>query len=324
MSRLNKTEDIIKLAMLFQNSYCGICIDDIAEKFEVTRRTAERMKSLLFDLFPDKIEEVVRHDDRKKRWRFAKGTMNALISFDADDFANLEYLKNLSNDENRTEKIEDLIEKVKALTPQKNIITLNNDIDAILESEGYAVRQYSKPNINPKFLDDLRIAMMSLKKIKIEYKKNNNIYEFTINPYGIIISNRYFIVGYNEEMESLRIYRLDRVKSLKILDEYFEKDENFNLKDYCNRSFGVYQGKLQKVELEFDTMAAEDVLNYHFHPTQKIKKLPNGNINVKFVASGEYAICQELFKWGDLVKIKAPLEIKEYYKNYLTNTLKNL
>ena len=65
MSRLNKTEDIIKLAMLFQNSYCGICIDDIAEQFEVTRRTAERMKSLLFDLFPNKIEEVIRHDDRK-------------------------------------------------------------------------------------------------------------------------------------------------------------------------------------------------------------------------------------------------------------------
>lgn len=324
MSRLNKTEDIIKLAMLFQNSYCGICIDDIAEQFEVTRRTAERMKSLLFDLFPNKIEEVIRHDDRKKRWRFSKGTMNALISFDADDFANLEYLKNLSNDKNRTEKINELIEKVKALTPQKNMISLNNNIDTILESEGYAVRQYVNPNINPTFWDQLRIAMMSFKKIKIMYKKNDKNYEFIINPYGVIIAERYFIVAYNEELDSLRIYRMDRVKSLKILDEYFEKDEEFNLKDYCNRSFGVYQGKLQKVELEFDVSAAEDVLNYHFHPTQKIKKLPNGNISVKFIASGEYAICQELFKWGDLVKIKAPVKLKNYYKNYLINTLKNL
>ena len=95
MSRLNKTEDIIKLAMLFQNSYCGLCIDDIKDTFECSRRSAERMKSVLFDLFTDKIEEVP-SNDKKKRWRFIKGTMNTLISFTADDFANLEYLKGLS------------------------------------------------------------------------------------------------------------------------------------------------------------------------------------------------------------------------------------
>ena len=58
MSRLNKTEEIIELAIMFQNSYCGLCIDDIQEHFECSRRSAERMKSLLFDIFSDKIEEV--------------------------------------------------------------------------------------------------------------------------------------------------------------------------------------------------------------------------------------------------------------------------
>mgnify|MGYP003325498539 CR=1 FL=1 len=56
-SRLRKTEEIIELAMMFQNSYCGLCIDDIQEHFECSRRSAERMKALLFDLFPEKIEE---------------------------------------------------------------------------------------------------------------------------------------------------------------------------------------------------------------------------------------------------------------------------
>ena len=100
MSRLNKTEQIIELAMTFQNSFCGLCIDDIQNHFECSRRSAERMKALLFDLFPEKVEEVPTFD-KKKRWRFVKGTMNALISFSANDFANLEYLKGLSNDENK-------------------------------------------------------------------------------------------------------------------------------------------------------------------------------------------------------------------------------
>ena len=92
MSRLNKTEEIIELAMMFQNSYCGLCIDDIKEHFECSRRSAERMKALLFDLFPEKIEEV-QTSDKKKRWRFIKGTMNSLISFSADDFANPNEIK---------------------------------------------------------------------------------------------------------------------------------------------------------------------------------------------------------------------------------------
>lgn len=55
MSRLNKAEDLIRLAMLFQNSYRGLSIEDIAEEFEVERRSAERMKAVLFNLFPEKI-----------------------------------------------------------------------------------------------------------------------------------------------------------------------------------------------------------------------------------------------------------------------------
>ena len=119
MSRLNKTEEIIELATMFQNTYYGLCIDDIKDHFECSRRSAERMKDLLFNLFPDKVEEVP-SNDKKKRWRFVKGTMNYLISFTADDFANLEYLKNLSTDESRRIQIEDLTNKIMALTPQKN------------------------------------------------------------------------------------------------------------------------------------------------------------------------------------------------------------
>lgn len=155
MSRLNKAAEIIELAMMFQNSYGGLCIDDIQEHFECSRRAAERMKSLLFEIFPEKVEEVST-SDKKKYWRFIKGTANMLISFTPDDFANLEYLKGLSNDENRQKELDELIAKIKALTPQKNAMALETDIEAILESEGFAVRQYSRIKADKKVLDKLR------------------------------------------------------------------------------------------------------------------------------------------------------------------------
>lgn len=322
MSRLNKAEQLIELAMMFQNSFCGICISDIQEHFECSRRSAERMKAVLFDMFADKIEEVP-STDNKKRWRFCKGTMNSLIKFSSDDFANLEYLKGLSNDENRKKQLGELIAKIKALTPQRNLQSLDTDVSAILESEGFAVRQYSRINIDKKVMETLRNAMLSFKKIQFDYNIRNDIKTINLDPYGIIISDKYYLVGFCEFVNSLRLYKIDRIMNLKLLDEYFEKDEKFNLQEYCNKSFTIYQEEPLNITLEFDKSVAEDILNYHLHPTQKMKKLDNGNIQVNIVTGGKLALCHELFKWGCDVKIIRPQELKEYYRDYLSNILNN-
>ncbi len=322
MSRLNKTEEIIELAMMFQNSFCGLCIDDIQARFECSRRSAERMKALLFELFPEKIEEVPT-SDKKKRWRFVKGTMNALIKFSANDFANLEYLKGLSNDENKKKEIDELIAKIKALTPQKNLQSLDTDVSAIMESEGFAVRQYSGINIKPDVLEQLRNSMLAFKKIQFDYPIKEELKTITLNPYGLIIADKYYLVGFNEYVNSLRQYRVDKITNLTILDEYFEKDEKFSLPEFCNNSFSVYQEEPLNITLEFDKSVADDVLNYHFHPTQKMKTLESGNVQVKFTSGGTYAICQELFKWGCNVQIKKPTQLKDYYKKYLNDVLNN-
>lgn len=323
MSRLNKAEDIIELAMMFQNSFRGLCIDNIKEHFECSRRSAERMKTVLFEMFPDKIEEV-QSNDKKKYWRFIKGTMNTLISFNADDFANLEYLKGLSNDENRQKQLNELIAKIKALTPQNNARALETDIEAILESEGFAVRQYSRVKNDSKTMELLRNAMLSFKKIQFNYDIDGTQKSINLNPYGIIIADKYYLVGYNKYVQDLRLYKIDKISDLAILDEYFEKDDKFSLSEYCNNSFGIYQETPIDITLEFDKGVKADVLNYHFHPTQKVKELNNGNIQVKFKSGGTYAICQELFKWGTSVKIKKPSSFKAYYKKYLSDVLNSL
>ena len=77
------------------------------------------------------------------------------------------------------------------------------------------------------------------------------------------------------------------------------------------------------VTTHFDKSVADDALNYNFHPTQKMKTLESGNVQVKFTSGGTYAICQELFKWGCNVQIKKPTQLKNYYKKYLKDVLNN-
>ena len=323
MSRLNKAEEIIELAMMFQNSYCGLCIDDIQEHFECSRRSAERMKSLLFDMFPEKVEEVPT-SDKKKRWRCVKGTMNFLISFNAMELANLIFLSQLTQDESRKKVINELIEKIKALTPRRKFQSIQTDIEAIMESEGFAVRQYSRPLVKSKTIENLRNAMIAYKKVQFDYPTDKGNRRITLNPYGLIISDKHYLVGFNEYVNDLRLYKVDKISNLKVLDEYYLKDEKFSLTEYCKNSFSIYQEEPLNITLEFDKSVAEDVLNYHFHPTQKMKLLDSGNVQVKFTCGGKYAICHELFKWGTNVQIKKPVELKDYYKQYLSDVLNNL
>lgn len=177
-----------------------------------------------------------------------------------------------------------------------NLQSLDTDVSAIMESDGFAVRQYSGVNIEPKILEELRTSMLAFKKIQFDYPIKEEIKTITLNPYGLVIADKYYLVGYNEYVVDLRQYRVDKISELAILDEYFEKDEKFSLTEYSNNSFGVYQKKPIDIVLEFDKSVANDVLNYHFHPTQKIKQLENENVQVEFTSGGTYAICQELFK----------------------------
>jgi predicted DNA-binding transcriptional regulator YafY len=313
MSRLNKADDIIELALLMQNSYQGITIEEIADKFGYSRRSAERMKTVLAERFYDKIEEVQNSSDRKKRWRFKKGSMNFLITFSDIDFANLEMIKELLGNENKKKEIDELIEKIKALNPTK---AHNADIEAMLEAQGFAVKQYPREKINNLVLEKIQYSILAMKKLKFTYTNNEkNTAEIIVYPYGVLVSGKQYLVAYNEYYEKIWIYKISKISEIAVLDEYFDKDESFDFKKYTEKSFGVFQGEVLDVCLEFDEKVKEDVLNYHFHPSQKIKELENGKIEVKFSANGSYEIITELLKWRDSVKIIAPETLKEEYKN---------
>jgi len=116
---------------------------------------------------------------------------------------------------------------------------------------------------------------------------------------------------------------LHNCNDLKLTDEKFDS-KGFNLREFANQSFGIYQGEIYNVKLKFSANVADDVLNYNFHPTQKLKKNNDGSVTVTFKASGDRHIIWHLFKWKDSVKIIAPKELKKEYKEYLTKVLTNL
>ena len=170
----------------------------------------------------------------------------------------------------------------------------------------------------------IEYSLLSLCKLKIDYKDSyGNFYTPIIEPYGIKIADNHYLIA--KENEKLKTFKISRIQNIEVLeDDYFEKDEDFDINEYCSQSFGIFQGEIYDVILQFSKDAAEDVLNYNFHPTQTMEQQNDGTVIVKFRASGSYEIITELLKWRNCVQIISPKRLKDEYFKTVKEMYKNL
>ncbi len=312
--RYTKLQNILKLITTMQAKTGGITLRDIQDEIEVSRRTAERLRDVLMAELP--IEELENFSGREKHWGFRRsGYLKEIISFSKDEIAELEGIKNSLKHNTKKEVLNNIITKLKALS-SKNALQIEDAIEMLLKTEGVAVSQRPNYNIDLHILEKIRLAIKENRRFTCKYKGKDKI----LSPYGIVYGDNIFLIAVEGGWQNPYVYRLHRLTDVEISNELFDKGD-FNLQKYVNRSFGIYQNEIINVELLFTSDVAEDVLNYNFHPTQKVKQNADGSITVKFKASGELEIFWHIFKWGNCVKIISPKTLKKGYIEYLKNIL---
>ena len=314
--RYSRVTDIIELIILMQSKVAGVSLNDIQEEFNVSRRTAERMRDSVLNLLPQVGE--IPTDSRVKRWGFINYSMNELVSFSKDEIATLEKLKQ-NCDKISKKDLSTIINKIKTLN-QKKLNSLEQEIEFILNCEGYAVKQSPNYKIDLDSISTIREAIRGSFKLSGKYNDKDKI----LSPLGLLFGEKIYLVAIEDNKGGEPFtYLLHRFQNLKLTNKKFDSN-GFDLREFAKKSFGVFQGEIYNVKLNFDVTAAEDASNYNFHPTQKGKWEKDGSYTVTFKASGDKHIIWNLFKWGDTVKIIAPKELKKKYKEYLQKVLTNL
>ena len=314
--RYSRVTDVIELIILMQSKVVGVSLNDIQEEFDVSRRTAERMRDSVLNLLPQVGE--IPTDSRVKRWGFINYSMNELVSFSKDEIATLEKLKQ-NCDKISKKDLSTITNKIKTLN-QKKLNSLEQEIEFILNCEGYAVKQSPNYKIDLDSISTIREAIRGSFKLSGKYNDKDKI----LSPLGLLFGEKIYLVAIEDNKGGEPFtYLLHRFQNLKLTNKKFDSN-GFDLREFAKKSFGVFQGEIYNVKLNFDVTAAEDASNYNFHPTQKGKWEKDGSYTVTFKASGDKHIIWNLFKWGDTVKIIAPKELKKKYKEYLQKVLTNL
>ena len=128
--RYSRNSDIIELAIAMASRPQGVTIKDIQAEYGVSRRTAERMRDSLINVFPQ-IEELEIDDPiNAKHWGFTNHALLPLISFSPKEIANIEqYERRTTNKEVKSE-LKATIDKIKLLSQKRNR-TIEENIEKV-------------------------------------------------------------------------------------------------------------------------------------------------------------------------------------------------
>ena len=311
--RYEKFEDLLHLALEMQASRGGISLNDIQERFSVERRTAMRMRDAIMRVFPQ-VDELL-SDDRRKRWRIPGNVVNNLVSFTANELADVEAAVLLLKRENMNDaaaNLQDLSTKLRAIMDSNVARRVEPDLEALLEAEGLAMRPGPRPRISSLVLEDLRGAIKACEKVRIRHRNRvtNRLRSRTVHPYGFLYGNRHYLVAFDEKAADIRKFTLPNVEEVHPTGEYFDRDPEFSLEIYAEASFGVYNEEPSDVVWRFKKEVAPDVKQYLFHPNQTMFEEANGTIKVSFRAGGRLEMAWHLYQWGDNVEVIEPASLR--------------
>ena len=314
-----KTHDLLDLAIWMQSDREGVSLQDIVQKFGVSRRTAERMRDMIISRFPQYIEKT--EENNIKRWCIPQGTLRDFIQFNADELAVLEKSKNLLIKENMPTEAEILsqtINKMKASIKPDVLRKILPDAEVLNESEMFVCRPGPKLNIPHDLIKTIQQAILQCHRIKIKYFHDHKQKTgFAIlDPYGFLYGERnHYLVGHHSDGyygDTVHLFRLTNIKKIEILPEVMTVIPGFDLQEYAAQSFGAFHEQPFDVEWLFDAETAKDAAKYVFHPSQKVKHNKDGTLTVKFRAGGRKEMDWHLYTWGEHVKVIKP---EDWYEN---------
>jgi predicted DNA-binding transcriptional regulator YafY len=311
--RYRPAENLFRLARLLAGTRTGLTLDEIAGELGVGRRTAERLRDVLLDMFPalDSWDD----EGRVRRWRLPGAALAGVAAPRAEAVAAIATAARECEGRGETDRAALLREAAAALRAVMRPDALRRaepDIAALMEAEGIAMRPGPRPLIAAGVLATLRRAVLGLQLVAVRYANPGADAPATrlLCPYGLLYGGRGWLVAHVDGLPELRLWRLDRIVSADLLDRGFPRREDFSLAAYAAQSFGVFQEAPQDVTLRIAPAAAADAEAWLFHPSQRLTREPDGALRVQFRAGGMQEMCWHLFTWGTAVTVLAPEELR--------------
>lgn len=274
---------------------------ELAQKYEVNERTIQRDFDDVRDFLDKQGSET--------------GIINDLIYDRNLNGYRLEHSNGMKLENSEILAISKILLDSRAFTKKEMSSILHRMIDCCVPKESQRMvsdlignEEYHYIELQHKtvFIDkmwDIGHAIQQSRYIEIVYQriKGNTVVKRKVKPVAIMFSEYYFyMAAFIDDADESRqhfnvindsfptIYRIDRIQSLKVLDEHFHIPyrDRFEEGEFRKRIQFMYGGKLQKVKFKYKGESVEAVLD----------RLPTAKILDE--TDGVYTVSAEVFGKG--------------------------
>jgi len=144
--RYAPAERLLRLARSLAATRIGLTLDEMAAELEVGRRTAERLRDSLMDIFPEMDSRD--DDERVRRWRLPGSTLVGVVEPSAEVVSAVETAAReceVRGEADRAALLRDAATTLRAVMRPDALRRADPDITALMEAEGVAMRPGPRP-----------------------------------------------------------------------------------------------------------------------------------------------------------------------------------
>ncbi len=300
----------------------GATVEELVEECQVTRRTIYRDLQAVLEAGYPLVNE--RQADGQVVYRFLSGFSKLPpITFSLEELMTLYLCRGQLDFLQGTPFQDDLdaiFARIRSNMPPRSVAHLERIAEASAP-RFLGFKDYSKQH---DLLADLRRALLKQQRCKLHYRPaQRRRSSYLVDPYTLLFfKNALYIGGYAHNRKALRLFAVERIETLEILDERFEVPEDYRSESLTGTAFGlVDEGESLPVRLAFDAAVAHLIRERIWHPSQQIEKTADGGLILSFAASGEKEILSWVYSFIPHVRVLGPESLRQKFVDGLTRSL---
>lgn len=320
MAENNRIFRIIKTIMLLNEPYKHWEAKDFANYFGISERTFHRDKKIM-----EELGVPIYYDNHLKEYKILDNFRFKSPNLDQKETeAVLMAAKEYQNRSFPMKKeLESGLAKVYNSLPE----FLKNSMGSYIKNYEIISDPFVDLEEHQQKFEELKKAINNGNKILINYysMSSDQTTERKLDPYNLFFNNGApYLYAFCHLRGEKRIFRIDRIKEIKLTAENFVLPDGFSLAEELDNAWGVEQGKEEmEVEIKFSGRAARFVPEYHWSDKQEIKGLKENEIIFKVKTGSREEIKKWILGYGAEAEVLRPTDLRKEMKQELEEMIKN-
>ena len=173
------------------------------------------------------------------------------------------------------------------------------------------------------YLKNIIDALKGNARIEITYRQfDRESHAFAIEPYCLkLFEQRWYVLAKNNRGE-IKIYALDRIRNIKMLDEHFDLPKDFDAEEFFSPFYGVaigYDIEPERIVLRAYNVHRHYMASLPLHESQRMLEDMGEYADFELFVAPTYDFIMKLLSFGTMIEVLQPVSLRKTMHGWVSD-----